>query len=182
MGIGNFGSDAFNNKNKSGVMGDVAASANDPIFLNHHAMVDCIFETWLRMNPNSQYPVHDEIPRGHRQEDYIVPFFPLYKHSDMFSTADKFGYKCTIKSEQSNKPSNQPSNQPSSDTSVAIDGFVIAFGILGGIPSVCLILILCVGIIRYYKFEHKTYRQFSTSDATADDDAVRQSSLHGHKS
>lgn len=159
-------------------MGDVAASANDPIFLNHHAMVDCIFETWLRMNPNSQYPVHDEIPRGHRQEDYIVPFFPLYKHGDMFSTADKFGYNCTIKSEQSNKPS----NQPPSDTSVAIDVFPIVFGILGGILLVCVILLLCVGIIWHWKFEHKTYRQFSTSDATAGDDAVGQSSLHGHKS
>ena len=77
-------------------MADVAASANDPIFLNHHAMVDCIFETWLQKNPNSQYPISDDIPKGHRYDDYIVPFFPLYKHRDMFSTADKFGYHCKI--------------------------------------------------------------------------------------
>ena len=27
----------------------------------------------------------------------IVPFFPLYKHKDMFFTADRLGYKCEIK-------------------------------------------------------------------------------------
>ena len=78
-------------------MGDVAASSNDPIFLNHHAMVDCIFETWLQKNPDAQYPISSEIPKEHRYNDYIVPFLPLYKHSDMFSTTDKFGYQCTIK-------------------------------------------------------------------------------------
>ena len=37
--------------NRTGVMGDVASSPNDPIFLNHHAMVDCILEEWLQQNP-----------------------------------------------------------------------------------------------------------------------------------
>ena len=78
-------------------MANVAASANDPIFLNHHAMVDCIFETWLQKNPSATYPTATKIPQGHRKQDYIVPFFPLYKHEDMFSTADKFGYRCEIK-------------------------------------------------------------------------------------
>ena len=80
-------------------MANVAASANDPIFLNHHAMVDCIFETWLKKNPNISYPINDAIPRGHRKQDYIVPFFPLYKHEDMLFTADHFGYSCEIKTE-----------------------------------------------------------------------------------
>ena len=78
-------------------MADVAASANDPIFLNHHAMVDCIFETWLQKNPNVNYPTADEIPKGHQKQDYIVPFFPLYRHEDMLLTADNFGYHCEIK-------------------------------------------------------------------------------------
>ena len=98
LGLGYFGSEAFNNPSISGVMADVAASANDPIFLNHHAMVDCIFETWLQKNPNANYPTDDTIKPGHKYDDYIVPFFPLYKHSDMFTTADKFGYQCIIKS------------------------------------------------------------------------------------
>jgi tyrosinase len=75
-------------------MANVAASANDPIFLNHHAMVDCIFEEWLQKNPSAQYPVSNEIRKGHRSHDYIVPFFPLYTHRDMFHTAEKFGYQC----------------------------------------------------------------------------------------
>ena len=86
-------------------MADVAASANDPIFLNHHAMVDCIFETWLQKNPDAQYPVNNDIRKGHRQTDYIVPFFPLYTHGDMFSTAEMFGYRCTIQSDKSGLPS-----------------------------------------------------------------------------
>ena len=112
MGLGYFGSDAYNNPERSGVMADVAASANDPIFLNHHAIVDCIFETWLQRNPNAQYPVSNEIPKGHRKEDYIVPFFPLYKHSDMFSTAENYGYHCIIKPvPKFNKPSKSESDQ-----------------------------------------------------------------------
>ena len=102
MGLGYFGSDAHNNKSISGVMADVAASANDPIFLNHHAMVDCIFETWLQENPGARYPTdNNNIPPGHRYDDYIVPFFPLYKHSDMFTTANNFGYRCIIETNQS---------------------------------------------------------------------------------
>ena len=90
-------------------MADVAASANDPIFLNHHAMVDCIFEAWLQKNPNAQYPVSNDInniiPKGHRYNDYIVPFFPLYTHGDMFSTAENFGYQCKLQSGKSGLPS-----------------------------------------------------------------------------
>ena len=90
------------------MMADVAASANDPIFLNHHAMVDCIFERWLQENPNAQYPVSSKIPKGHRQENYIVPFFPLYKHGDMFHTAEKFGYRCTIQSQNKSQNKSLP--------------------------------------------------------------------------
>ena len=83
-----------------GVMANVAASANDPIFLNHHAMVDCIFEEWLKINGNAEYPDPGDnndvsIPVGHRKTDYIVPFFPLYKHEDMFKRAESFGYRCS---------------------------------------------------------------------------------------
>ena len=80
-----------------GAMADVASSANDPIFINHHAMVDCIFEEWLKINGNTEYPDprKDTIPVGHRKSDYIVPFFPLYKHEDMFKRAENFGYKCS---------------------------------------------------------------------------------------
>ena len=120
-------------------MGDVAASANDPIFLNHHAMVDCIFETWLQKNPNAQYPVSNEIPKGHRKEDYIVPFFPLYKHGDMFSTAENYGYRCIIKPiPKFNKPSKSESHH----------ALVILKAMIGAIGGVCAICILgCLGCL-----------------------------------
>ena len=78
-----------------GVMADVAASPNDPLFVNHHTTVDCILEGWLQRNPNARYPDDVEI-KGHQKNGYIVPFFPLFKHSDMFKTADNFGYSCDL--------------------------------------------------------------------------------------
>ena len=85
---------------KQGVMADVAASPNDPVFINHHAMVDCILEEWLQKNPNASYPDNvpaDRLP-GHQADAYIVPFFPLVRHSDVFKTADNLGYSCRLES------------------------------------------------------------------------------------
>ena len=94
LGIGDFTTNLpFD---RIGVMGDVASSPNDPIFLNHHAMVDCILEEWLQQNPEATYPESDLIRNGHRGDDYIVPFIPLYTHSQMFKTADNLGYSCTL--------------------------------------------------------------------------------------
>ncbi|CAI8029359.1 Tyrosinase [Geodia barretti] len=78
-----------------GVMACVAASPNDPVFINHHANIDCILEKWLWENPNTPYPQCYKIRQGHRGNDYIVPFIPLYTHEDMFKTADNFGYECS---------------------------------------------------------------------------------------
>ena len=82
------------------MMADTAASPNDPLFISHHAMVDCIVEEWLQRNPNGRYPDVPEDIKGHQREGYIVPLFPLYKHSDMFMTADNFGYTCDIDLQQ----------------------------------------------------------------------------------
>ena len=77
-------------------MGDIAASSNDPLYFNHQSMVDCILEAWLQQNPRQMYPESDEIRDGHKANDYIVPFIPLYTHKQMFKTADNFGYSCTL--------------------------------------------------------------------------------------
>ena len=76
-------------------MSHVAASPNDPIFINHHAMIDCIFEQWLKNNRQATYP-NDVGKDGHRRDDYIVPFIPVFSHKDMFKTADNFGYSCDL--------------------------------------------------------------------------------------
>ena len=80
-------------------MGDVAASPNDPIFINHHTMIDCILEIWLQRNiRNVDYPNDQDIKVGHRQKDYVVPFIPLYTHEMMYDLADNFGYMCDLDS------------------------------------------------------------------------------------
>ena len=97
---------------EKGVMGDVAASANDPIFINHHTMVDCILEEWLQAqqnNRNIDYPANQTIRKGHRRNDYIVPFIPLYMHNMMFKRAEDFGYLCNIPDAA---PTTAPTTQP----------------------------------------------------------------------
>ena len=101
---------------QKGVMADVAAASSDPIFINHHAMIDCILEEWLQRNTNAQYPRDPEgqdlIHKGHKADNYMVPFFPLVKHSEMFKTADNFGYTCRLPQIDTSNQPNQP-NPPS---------------------------------------------------------------------
>ena len=79
-----------------GVMSCVAASPNDPAFVSHHAMVDCVLEEWLQRNKDRDlsYPESDQIREGHRADNYLVPLMPLYTNRDMFKTSDNFGYSC----------------------------------------------------------------------------------------
>ena len=82
---------------EKGVMADVTAASSDPIFINHHAMVDCILEEWLQENKDAQYPQDPRIRPGHRKDDNTVPFFPIITHGEMFKTADNFGYSCDLR-------------------------------------------------------------------------------------
>ena len=94
MGIGHF--EHTLEADQKGGLADIGASPNDAIFINHHGMVDCILEEWLQRNPNTQYPQDSSIHQGHKDNDYIVTFFPLVRHSDKFKTADNFGYSCKL--------------------------------------------------------------------------------------
>ena len=94
MGIAHFGHNL--QPDKKGVMAEVAASPSDPIFINHHGMMDCILEEWLQKNKDAQYPHDPKIRRGHRKNDNTVPFFPVVTHGEMFKTADNFGYSCSL--------------------------------------------------------------------------------------
>ena len=62
-----------------GSMLDVASSPNDPLFILHHAAVDCVF-----------------VPLGHLRDSYIVPFYPLFTNNDIFKLAENFGYSCSL--------------------------------------------------------------------------------------
>ena len=85
-----------------GTMGEVPIASNDPVFINHHTMIDCIFEQWLRNHPlpNRMYPaqLRPEFA-GHAAGDCIVPFIPVYNHSYFFNhISDDFGYNCDLRS------------------------------------------------------------------------------------
>ena len=79
LGIGSFTTSEMKENDWKGTMSDVAASPNDPVFINHHTMIDCLFEQWLQKYPNKAYYVgpleHEEIFAGHSLKDCIVPSF-----------------------------------------------------------------------------------------------------------
>lgn len=70
-------------------------AVNDPVFINHHTMIDCLLEQWLTSHPatlQSQFA-------GHAAGDCIVPFIPLFNHSEVFSkSANDFGFSCDLRS------------------------------------------------------------------------------------
>ncbi|KAJ7995312.1 hypothetical protein DPEC_G00243250 [Dallia pectoralis] len=78
----------------NGTMSSVQGSANDPIFLLHHAFIDSIFEQWLRKHtpPRSHYPTSDA-PIGHNDGHYMVPFLPLFRNGDYFQGNRALGYE-----------------------------------------------------------------------------------------
>ncbi|XP_066535256.1 tyrosinase [Hoplias malabaricus] len=78
----------------NGSMSSVQGSANDPIFLLHHAFIDSIFERWLRKHqpPRSHYPVSNA-PIGHNDGYYMVPFIPLFRNGDYFLGTKALGYE-----------------------------------------------------------------------------------------
>ncbi|MBN3304014.1 TYRO Tyrosinase, partial [Amia calva] len=77
----------------NGSMSSVQGSANDPIFIIHHAFVDSIFEQWLRRHnpPRTVYPTANA-PIGHNDGYYMVPFMPLFRNGDYFLSSKEFGY------------------------------------------------------------------------------------------
>ncbi|KAG5837099.1 hypothetical protein ANANG_G00235670 [Anguilla anguilla] len=78
----------------NGSMSSVQGSANDPIFLLHHAFIDSIFEQWLRRHqpPRTHYP-EENAPIGHNDGYYMVPFIPLYRNGDYFLSTKALGYE-----------------------------------------------------------------------------------------
>ena len=123
--------------NEKGVMADVAASPNDPIFINHHTMIDCIMEEWLKSSMSDKiYPTSSSIHEGHRKNDYIVPFIPLYRHSDIFNTSETFGYKCDLSSSDVPNKKNNSEDGPEYGyiaIAIVVPPVAIILGISGGI-------------------------------------------------
>jgi len=83
---------------RTGQMSDPVASPNDPVFIVHHTMTDCVFDGWLKHHPDEEYP---DVPltfntRGHQAHSFMIPFLPLYTNADMFKPANNFGYYCNL--------------------------------------------------------------------------------------
>ena len=80
----------------NGTMITPQLAVNDPLFINHHTMIDCLFEQWLTSHPNRQYPATLQAQfAGHAGGDCIVPFIPLFNNSEVFSmSASDFGFSC----------------------------------------------------------------------------------------
>lgn len=81
----------------NGSMSDVGSSANDPLFILHHAFVDGIYEKWLRRHSLESILIdlsnrEKEIPVGHNLRDFMVPFFPLVRQIEGFLPSKQIGY------------------------------------------------------------------------------------------
>uniref|UniRef100_A0A4W5QVZ3 Tyrosinase n=1 Tax=Hucho hucho TaxID=62062 RepID=A0A4W5QVZ3_9TELE len=78
----------------NGSMSSVQGSANDPIFLLHHAYVDSIYEQWLRRHAPEQthYPEFNA-PIGHNRQYHMVPFIPLHRNIEYFTSSKELGYQ-----------------------------------------------------------------------------------------
>ncbi|XP_069495535.1 tyrosinase isoform X1 [Ambystoma mexicanum] len=78
----------------NGSMSNVQGSANDPIFVIHHAFVDSIFEQWLRRHqPLLEVYPEASAPIGHNRQYFMVPFIPLYRNGEFFLTSKDLGYE-----------------------------------------------------------------------------------------
>uniref|UniRef100_A0A8C5RDV8 Tyrosinase n=1 Tax=Laticauda laticaudata TaxID=8630 RepID=A0A8C5RDV8_LATLA len=77
----------------NGSMSQVQGSANDPIFILHHAFVDSIYEQWLRRHkPQLQAYPEANAPIGHNRGYFMVPFIPLYRNGEFFISSKELGY------------------------------------------------------------------------------------------
>lgn len=77
----------------NGSMSSVQGSANDPIFVLHHAFADSLFEQWLRRHQPSLdvYP-EANAPVGHNRGYNMVPFIPLFTNGEFFAPSRDLGY------------------------------------------------------------------------------------------
>lgn len=92
-------------------MADVRWAANDPMFFLHHANVDRYFEVWIRKyrpesvpyschskedvnNPETALPTaFITCPVGQDPDEFLAPFYPLKRLSEIFKRSDKHGYE-----------------------------------------------------------------------------------------
>ena len=87
-----------------GSMIDFGSAPNDPLFILHHTMVDCVLEEWSRRHPTSGYPASSLVRDGHKKDDYIRTVFPPTTNGEVFTDPREFGYYCQLANLDSNTP------------------------------------------------------------------------------
>lgn len=64
-----------------GHMMSLTCAPNDPIFFLHHAFIDYCFEKFRELHPGADdpkvYPDDNEVPRYHRRDDAMRPFYEM---------------------------------------------------------------------------------------------------------
>ncbi|XP_039888384.1 tyrosinase-like [Simochromis diagramma] len=133
----------------NGSMSSVQGSANDPIFLLHHAFVDCLYEQWLRRHrPSpSQYP-ESNAPIGHNSEYHMAPILPLHRNRDFFISSKDLGYEYTHLLDASQKLAE--SLHPSLDELRDVWPWLLLAGLCGGILTIAIAAAV-VTTKRWYK-------------------------------
>ncbi|XP_056408550.1 tyrosinase-like [Hyla sarda] len=78
-----------------GTMSQVPISANDPMFILHHAYIDKLFEVWIRKNKATpdKYPNNQHL--GHQRLECAMPFFPCVMNKHMLQNSAVYGYTFT---------------------------------------------------------------------------------------
>lgn len=50
----------------------------------------------MQTHPDGYYPSIPLQNPGHKKGDYMVPFYPLYTHGEMFVSGSEFGISCNL--------------------------------------------------------------------------------------
>ncbi|XP_023121961.2 tyrosinase-like [Amphiprion ocellaris] len=132
----------------NGSMSSVQGSANDPIFLLHHAFVDSIYEQWLRRyTPSpSQYP-ESNAPIGHNSEYHMVPFLPLHRNREYFISSKDLGYEYSHLLDASQRLAE--SMRPYLEELQDVWPWLLLAGLFGGIVTIVLAAAVLAAKRRY---------------------------------
>ena len=87
-----------------GSMIDFGSAPNDPLFIIHHTMMDCILEEWTKRHPSSHFPDGPLVRDGHKKSDYLRTFFPPITNGEVFTDPKEFGYYCQLPNLDINTP------------------------------------------------------------------------------
>uniref|UniRef100_A0A8C6SZA1 Tyrosinase n=1 Tax=Neogobius melanostomus TaxID=47308 RepID=A0A8C6SZA1_9GOBI len=117
----------------NGTMSSVQGSANDPIFLLHHA-----FEA--PATP-SQYP-ESNAPIGHNGGYFMVPFLPLHRNRDFFISSKDVGYDYSLLLDASKYQRLSESIRPFLEELWGVWGWLALAAVVGGILSVALAAVI----------------------------------------